>query len=229
MPRASVTRIIRSDRSRSGVTLVELVIVLALISAIIGIGAWGFLDWMRGQNIKTSARAVSNAFLLARGEAMRTGENHIVAFGVGVLPNVDADIVIAKDGPPDTANCSFVSTDVVHRESLLDGVSWGTTTTLAGNAAVPDDPGQATANASNGTTFSTPNFTTPASWVTFEPDGIPRAFTSNGTVCTSVGLPGESGGGIYLTNGKRDYSVVVAPLGTARVVGWRPDTGSWVN
>lgn len=226
---STVTQIASANRSRLGVTLIELVVVLAMISALIGAGAMSFLSWLEGQNIKTSARAVSNAFMLARGEAMRSGQNHIVAFGNGVLPNVANDIVIARDGAPETADCSFVSSDVVHSVDLLDGVAWGTTPTLAGNSWAPADPGLAKGNVANGTSFTTPNLATPASWVTFEPDGIPRAFTSDGSSCTALGLPGEAGGGIYLTNGERDYAVLLAPLGTARVLSWRPDTGVWVD
>ena len=65
--------------------------------------------------------------------------------------------------------------------------------------------------------------------VVFEPDGIPRVFTTNGTSCTELGPRGEGGGGIYVTNGRRDYAIVLSPLGTARAVGWNPSSASWMD
>lgn len=221
----------RSSRWERGFTLVELMIVLAIVTVLIGVSAVGVTKWMENSRVKSAARAVGDAFMVARAEAMRTGENHIVVLGVGSLANADADVVVAVDDAPASATCSFATSDILHRAHFEQGVGWGTTASLAANTAAPNDEGVATGNVSSGSSFTTaardPSF--PASWVSFQPDGIPRLFTTDGTSCTAVGLPGEGGGGIYVTNGVRDYAVVLAPLGTIRVMPWNPGVGSWLN
>jgi type II secretory pathway pseudopilin PulG len=212
-------------------SLIELVVVLAVVSGMIGAAAFGVAEWARDQRVKASARAVSDAFMLGRTEAIRTGNSHLVVFGSGVLPNADADIVIVDDDRPDVANCSIASSEIVHRVDLKQGVTWGTTAGLAGTTVAPDDSGLAVGNTQNGSSFTTaaldPN--TPASWVVFQPDGVPLLFTTNGSDCTQLGLRGEGGGGIYVTNGRRDYAIVLAPLGTSRALAWNPSTNNWMN
>jgi prepilin-type N-terminal cleavage/methylation domain-containing protein len=218
-------------RNQTGVTLIELVIVLAVVGALIAAATLGIASWAQDQRLKASARAVSDAFMLGRAEAIRTGNSHIVVFGVGALANADADIVIANDDRPDLADCSIASSEIVHRVALENGVTWGTTASLAGTTVAPDDQGLAVGNTQYGSSFTTaaldPN--TPASWVVFQPDGVPLLFSSNGSDCTQIGIRGEGGGGIYVTNGRRDYAIVLAPLGTSRVLGWNPTGNSWMN
>ena len=218
-------------RDQAGITLIELVVVLAVISAMIGVASFGITAWTMDQRIKASARAVSDAFMLGRAEAIRTGDRHLVVFGEGALANADADIVIVNDDRPDLADCSIASSEIVHRVNLKRDVIWGTTASLAGTTVAPDDQGLAVGNTQNGSSFTTaaldPN--TPASWVVFQPDGLPLLFSTNGNSCTELGLRGEGGGGIYLTNGRRDYAIVLTPLGTSRALGWNPSSDSWVN
>jgi hypothetical protein len=174
---------------------------------------------------------VSDAFMLGRTEAIRTGNSHLVVFGLGALTNADADIVIVDDDRPDIANCSIASSEIVHRVNLERDVTWGTTASLAGTTVAPDDQGLAVGNTQHGSSFTTaaldPN--TPASWVLFQPDGIPLLFTTNGSSCSQMGLRGEGGGGIYVTNSRRDYAIVVTPLGTSRVLAWNPSSGNWMD
>ena len=47
-----------------------------------------------------------------------------------------------------------------------------------------------------------------ASWVMFLPQGVPLSFSTD---CTT-GVVGSGVGGLYLTNGSRDYSIVLSPL-----------------
>ena len=218
-------------RNQAGLTLIELVVVLAVVSALITTAAFGVSTWAQDQRLKTSARAVSNAFMVGRAEAIRTGNSHLVVYGLGTLANADADIVIVNDDRPDLADCSIASSEIVHRVNLENGVSWGTTASLAGTTVAPDDQGLAVGNTQYGSSFTTaaldPN--TPASWVVFQPDGVPLLFSTNGSDCTQIGLRGEGGGGIYVTNGRRDYAIVLTPLGTSRVLGWNPSSNNWMN
>jgi type II secretory pathway pseudopilin PulG len=212
-------------------SLIELVVVLTVVSALLTTAALGISSWAQDQRVKASARAVSDAFMLGRAEAIRTGNSHLVVFGSGALANADADINIVNDGRPDLANCSIASSEIVHSVDLEKGVSWGTSAGLAGTTVAPGDPGLAVDNTQHGSSFTTaaldPN--APASWVVFQPDGIPRLFSTNGSSCTEIGIRGEGGGAIYVTNGRRDYAIVLTPLGTSRVLAWNPSSDNWMN
>jgi prepilin-type N-terminal cleavage/methylation domain-containing protein len=218
-------------RNQAGLTLIELVVVLAVISALIATATLGISGWAQNQRLKTSARAVSDAFMLGRAEAIRSGSSHLVVFGLGELNNTYADIVIVNDDRPDLADCSIASSEIVHRVNLEKGVTWGTTASLAGTTVAPSDQGLAVGNTQFGSSFTTaaldPN--TPASWVIFQPDGVPLLFSTDGSDCTQIGLRGEGGGGIYVTNARRDYAIVLTPLGTSRVLGWNPSANNWMN
>jgi len=212
-------------------TLIELVVVLTVVSALVATAALGIASWAQDQRIKTSARAVSDAFMLGRAEAIRSGSSHLVVFGSGALANANADINIVNDGRPDLADCSIAQSEIVHSVDLEKGVSWGTSPSLAGTTVAPDDQGLAVSNTQYGSSFTTaaldPN--TPASWVVFQPDGVPLLFSTNGISCTQIGIRGEGGGAIYVTNGRRDYAIVLSPLGTSRVLGWNPSSNNWMN
>jgi prepilin-type N-terminal cleavage/methylation domain-containing protein len=218
-------------RNQAGMSLIELVVVLTVVSALLATAALGISSWARDQRVKSSARAVSDAFMLGRAEAIRSGNSHLVVFGSGALANADADINIVNDGRPDLADCSIASSEIVHSVNLEKGVSWGTTPGLAGTTVAPGDQGRAVGNTQHGSSFTTaaldPN--TPASWVVFQPDGIPRLFSTNGSTCTEIGIRGEGGGAIYVTNGRRDYAIVLTPLGTSRALGWNPSSNNWMN
>lgn len=222
-----VTSIERSRRN-AGVTLIELMIVLAIAGALMGITTFNMRAWADNQRAKDAARAVADAFMLARGEALRTGQNHIVVFGQGLAP-ADTDVVIAADDRPSNSNCSFALGDIVHRKTFGQGVNFGTTATLSNGLPAPNDNGIAAGGVPGGTSFSTAakNPLISSMAIYFEPDGIPRIFTTDGFTCTARGLPGEGGGGIYVTNGERDFAIVLMPLGTARVVSWNRGTGAW--
>lgn len=209
-------------------TLVELLIVLAVAGSLIGVSSFSIRAWATNQRAKDAARAVADSFMLARGEAMRTGQNHIVVFRQG-LANADSDIIVATDDRPASSTCTFDAIDIVHRIDFGAGVGFGTTATLSNGAQAPNDSGIAVGSVATGTSFTTAarNPLVPADWIYFEPDGIPRLFTTDGVTCTARGLPGEGGGGVYVTNGDRDYAVVLQPLGTARVMAWNQATGAW--
>lgn len=214
-------------------TLVELVVAMALVGAMLALAASNLSDWSANQRATTSARSVADAFALARGEAIRTGSNHIVAFDIeSGLSGISADVVIVNDGPTGSlagaSNCHIDAGEIVHTISLEQGVGWGTDPDLANGAAAPNDSG-ASGNQASGSSFT--NATTgDASWVLFGSDGLPRRFTQNGSTtppCTALGSVGQAGGAIYLTNGNRDYAVVMSPLGTVRLHRWQEGAGAW--
>jgi len=213
------------DRN-AGMTLIEIIIVVAVVGIMVLVATFGFSGWQDDQRLKSAARSVADAFLLARGEAIRTGNVHFVVFDdLGAT----APIEIVNDGTVATANCKIDAGETVHQVAAVQGVVWGTTATLANGTPAPGDPGLAVGNIAAGSS-STDASLTPANdarWVRFEPDGLPRLFTPNAGACGAVGFAGQGGGAIYVTNTERDYAVVLTQLGTARVHRWNPDAGAW--
>jgi prepilin-type N-terminal cleavage/methylation domain-containing protein len=221
----------RTTRQRTGFTLVELVIVLALIGIGIGIVAANLSSYAENQRAGTSARAVADAFSLARAEAIRTGNQFIVAFDIEAgLGGISSDIVIVKDGTPAAADCEIDAGEVVETVSLERGVRWGTDPGLSNGAPAPDDAG-GSGNQAGGSSFQDAHSPpADASWVMFAPDGMPHLFTEDGAApCDEVSPVGDAGGAIYLTNGSRDYAVVLSALGIARLHRWNPDQGAWTE
>ena len=216
---------------RAGISLLELVVVLALVGVMMTMAVGTLGEWADDQRAATSARKVADAFGLARAEAIRTGSNHIVAFDIATgLDNITSDIVVVNDGPPATANCVIQTGELVHSISLETGVRYGSTAALSNETKAPDDAG-ASGSKIAGSSFT--NATTgAASWVFFGPEGMPRRFTQNGSTsspCTATTPVGSAGGAIYVTNGHRDYGVVLSPLGTVRLHRWISDDSGWTQ
>jgi prepilin-type N-terminal cleavage/methylation domain-containing protein len=227
---AMQARTTRSLRVRRGFTLLELMIVVAMIGIGTGVGVPLFASFFLDLRLKGAARDAADALRLARAEAIRHGRPHLVFFSAGTgtdasgapLP-VDpktggpVPIVVVRDEDED---CRI---DAAEPQTLLyarDGISWGTTT--SGTAMAPLDTGAA--DHSSGSSFATPGGAA-ASWVAFGADGVPMPFDA---VCV-MGSAGDGGGALYMTSGRRDYAVVMSPLGSVRVHNWNFNggTGAW--
>jgi prepilin-type N-terminal cleavage/methylation domain-containing protein len=217
-------------RRQSGVTLIELAVVLAIIALLSVVALPAFDNMFGDQRLKAAARSVNDSFFLARSEAIRTGNTHLVVFQQAL--GATAPIVIVDDGLPANSNCTIDAGEVRYAIDAVDGVVWGTTSTLANGAPAPNDPGVATGDVATGSSFTdaTRNALNGATWVLFQPDGVPRLFTPDGGGnCTAVGLAGLGGGAIYLTNTRRDYAIVLSNVGTTRTHVWIPSASVWKN
>lgn len=206
---------------RSGVTLIELVVTIAIIGVIAALAAPVGSRWAENQRLAGSVRDVEAAFSHARGEAIRTGNIHAVFFGVDAEGNtLNPPIVVLNDGRSGAAgqNCKIDMGEPTETFGLDSGVSFGVSNATA---KVPGDPGAGSLGASTFVDASN----NAATWVLFRPEGYPLAFSSD----CSVGTVGTGGGGIYLTNVSRDVAVVVTPLGATRVHAWENDGGSWTQ
>jgi len=216
-------------RTRRGFTLIEVVVVVAVISTIAMLATVGLGDWFANQRVKAAARAAADSFPTARSEPIRTGDNHIVFFGpqgttdpagtvLSGFGGALAAIVISNDGSPAAANCRLDGSEPIKRMQAGDDWEWGVS---QATSAVADDGGSAlfAAPQSNGGTFSDPSNNL-ANWVLFRPDGIPVSFSYNAGACDDIGSTGSSGAALYFTNGERDYAVVLTPLGGVRVHRW---------
>ena len=219
----SVSR--RCGASRhAGFTLIELVIAVALIAAFTALGAGKLGRWREAEVVKSAIRNAQGAFSLARSEARRTGNNHIVFLMEDMAGNDLQDpggnqvpILVLDDGRPGSANqnCVIDVGETIHPIRLKRNVGWGAD---EATAKVGIDEGN-TAYTS-GSTFDDSGGN-PATWVLFRPDGTPRAVS---TACAQGAL-GSGGGGIYLKSSIRDAAVVLTPLGATRVFVW--GGGTW--
>ena len=64
-----------------------------------------------------------------------------------------------------------------------------------------------------------------ATWVLFNSQGMATAFKPDCTIAAS----GSGGGAIYITNGKRDYAIVLNPLGSVQTHAWETGAETWSN
>jgi len=218
-----------ANRREQGITLLEIGIVVVVMGLVSAMAVPALDGLFTDQRVKGAARSVADAFMQGRAEAIRTGNTHLVIFQ-GALSS-GAPIAIVNDGTPTSANCSVDPGEVVRTISAERDVSWGTSTSLANGTPAPDDPGSAAPAVATGSSFTDASRipANTATWVLFQPDGLPRLFTPNGTDCGALGVAGQGGGSIYLTNTRRDYAIVLSHLGTSRVHAWDPMADAWRN
>lgn len=215
-------------RLASGFTLVEVMIIAALIGATAAMTVPAMRNFFTDLRLKSAARDGADAFRLARAEAIRTGTPHIVFFSTGggtdpggnPLPTdpttgAPVPLVILRD---DNGNCRIEGAEPQTSIYAKSGLSWGTT--VSGTAIAPSDNGGP--DHSSGSSFRTAGGLG-VHWVQFGSDGIPGVFDA---ACALGGL-GTGSGALYLTNGRRDYAVVLSPLGATRVHNWNAGAGAW--
>lgn len=230
-----------SDRHhRAGMTMIELMVVLAIAAVLVGIATAMFRSWNADQRVKAATRDVSDLLLLGRAEAIRTGTSHLVFIGQDDAGNplvwngqqVAAMLVADLDGDAQIDAGEY-------RDSVpLDTtgtVGWGRS--LAGTNLAPGDPFDGTALEGSVLEANTPgNFRHPTNpnliqpWVLFWPDGTPRAAVNDGGGGTTLGTVGTGAGAVYITNardGSRDHAVVMQPLGGVQVLRWDPQANAW--
>ena len=218
-----------SRNHRAGFSLIEIVVVMGIIAALAAIAIPNIQAMLERRRLQGFARDLGNMFQIARSEAIRTGNHHIVFFGppgttdpAGTVltdaGGTSVPILILDDGPPATANCHI---DVVEDRETISAqnlIGWGV---WEATVRVPTDTGGAAFSApqASGTTAADPN-NNPTNWVLFRPDGIPVGFAPTATTCGTIGDTGTGAAGFYVTSGGRDYAVTLAPLGSTRVHTW---------
>jgi prepilin-type N-terminal cleavage/methylation domain-containing protein len=220
----------RHDRANAGFTLVEMMVVVAMVGVLAAFSAPLMQGFFADLRLKAAARDTADAFRLARVEAIRTGTPHIVFFSAGAgtdpggtpLPNdpatgVPVPILIVRD---DNGNCRIDAADPQTPVLAKPGLAWGSS--VSGITSVPSDGGAADHSA--GSSFQTA-VGAATNWVQFGSDGVPGVFDA----ACNPGALGTGAGGIYLTNGRRDYAVVMSALGAVRVHNWIEGIGAWSN
>jgi type II secretory pathway pseudopilin PulG len=216
-------------------------VVVGIVAILAAMGAPQIGEWLRTQRVKAAARSVADSFMLARSEAMRTGNNHVVFFridGIGIADPAgtaivdqsaaDVPIVVINDGPPATANCYIDAGELRHAVQPEVGVRWGLE--VSGTRA-PLDTTAPVIGVGRGVTFANPDApATAVNWVLFRPDGIPVAFSGDPVLgCDTLGTTGTGRGAAYVTNGRREYAIVLTALGGVRVHAWERSAGQWTD
>lgn len=221
-------RIDRSVRRRQrGVTLIEMMVVVAIIAITAAFAVPSIRQIQANTRLADATRQTANAFHVARQLAVRPKRNHMVFVTATSAPpatdmcavNLPANPVVVVDDLD--GDCCIDANEIVYDVDAVNGVFWGTLDAARPNA--PDDPGAAGGrNFADGTTFQDPAGGA-AYWMMIRPDGMPIS-VSNGC---NPGPVGSGGGGVYLNNGTREYSVVLTTLGGVKSHGFEQGEGAW--
>jgi prepilin-type N-terminal cleavage/methylation domain-containing protein len=226
----------RVHRRTHGFTLIEIAMVLAIIGAMVLVSAPNFSAWRSSQQVRSGARSVGDALSQARGDAMRSGTTHVVFLripGVGTTDPTGTDLVDENLDPvaitvlqDDDDDCYIDAPETRTIYRFEADVAFGSANTLTKAPLDNTPPTSAT-----GATFSDPTApATPLRWVLFRPDGIPLAFEGDVVAgCGTIGTTGSGSGGIYVTNGDRDFALVMTPLGGIRLHAFNEETNAWTN
>lgn len=217
-------------------TLLEMMIVVAIIAIMASAALPSFRQYRQNQALRAAVRTGATLFTRARTLAMAENRTHIVLFNVGPgtdncgNPIVDpasgnpVPVLVIDDGPAGAGNCCIDAgeeADLMPAAPASSNVSWGVA--LAGVPA-PLDPGGAATWNTVGSSFATPAGVA-ARGVMFRADGIPVTYTG----ACALGSTGSGGGAIYVTNGQRDYAVVLSPIGAVSVEAFEPTAAVWGN
>jgi type IV fimbrial biogenesis protein FimT len=207
-------------RKDQGFTLIEIMIVLAMVAVLAAVAVPSFSEWQQRQDARTLVHRLSGALGKARSSAVREGNNYLVLFDTPAAGQVR----IVDD---DNSDWQITSGETVQDVDVLgdldDDVSrYGAVSGPPAAIAVPEDGG---GTLSGGTSFPI-DAATSAPGVGFTAQGVPLPLPS--TVGGPPGNVGQGAGSYYVTdNDSVVYAVTLLPLGGTRVRVYRPELNDW--
>jgi len=219
-----------SHRRSAGFTAIEIMIVVAIIGIFAALAIPSWRAYQTNLQLKAAARTVANAFSYARSRALSTGNRHVVVFAVdaddvcgNAIVNDQGNpvpVLVFEDNDGGAPNCCLDDGEQRLAENAVPNVNWGVTPATI--PAAGEDSGGG--DYLTGSSFAQPDGSD-AAWVSFGPDGVPVAFNA----ACNFGTTGTGAGAVYLTNGDRNYAVVLNPLGTSNVERFDPGENQWEN
>jgi prepilin-type N-terminal cleavage/methylation domain-containing protein len=218
-------------RSRSaGFTTIEVMIVVAIIGIFAALAIPSWRAYQANLQLRAAARTVANAFSYARSRALASGNRHVVVLAVdaddvcgNAIVNSQGNpvpVLVFEDNDGGAADCCYDPGEERVAENAVPNVNWGVTPATVPQAGEDSGGGDYL----TGSSFAQPDGSD-AAWVSFGPDGIPVAFNA----ACNFGTTGTGAGAVYLTNGSRNYAVVLNPLGTSNVERFDPAANAWEN
>ena len=214
-------------QSQAGFTMIELMIVVAIMAIISAIAAPSFTRYQRREDARRNAQNIGRIISEARSRAIDRSRNHFLIFsnplvfqvaGGGGAPSI-ATLVEDVDGdwqittPPDTTQLFFAADGT---DATVSG--YGLTPWPFYDAAPvpPEDqpaagpPANLGALAGRSSTFPNASFNALPT-LGFTPQGLPVAVNGAAT-------PGSGAGAVYVTDNQSSvYAAIVLPLGGVRV------------
>lgn len=207
----------QETHDRSGFTLVEFVIVIAIIGILTALMVPSFDRYFRRQDARSHVQKIAGVLQEARSQAVSEGNNYFVLFDSGGVPG---QVLVVDDDDNDWQQTGGETTRLVrwNPNSRQEVTTYGAGTSTPPAVTVPEDGGGPIPL--SGTTIPLDGVTgLPA--VGFNPQGIPVA----------LGTPtiwGSGAGSYYVTdNDQHVFAVTLLPLGGVRVRGFRPGLNDW--
>lgn len=216
---------------RAGYTIAEIAITLAILAIAMVIAIPSLNRATANGELRDTAGALDKGLVVARGEAIRTGDVHLFFVFEDAEGNPLEDrngdpvpVLIVNDGAPGSPdqNCRIDAgerTIAIGNEEMKKAAMIGEVPTEMG--APPQDLGMGDPTG-NGSTFADPAGND-VTWVMFRPEGMPMAFDAN----CNLGAAGSGAGTIYMHNEDRAYAIMLSPMGTTKVMGFNHASGEW--